>query len=169
MLVFDATPLIYLAKTDRLAKLEEIEDKKLIPASVYSEVVEAGKKKGEPDAIKIEKLVEEDVFVVQEVEADELCRKLKKSRLSQADRKVLALARQENGIAIVDEEYARTIADVENISNRGTIYLLFRLLQEGIIRKEEAKETLDAIIEAGWYCSTDLYSQIVTELDQFDD
>ncbi len=168
MLVFAATPLIYLAKAGKLRKLEEVEEKKVVPASVYKEVVEQGKESGQPDARKIEKLVEAEIFLVREVEDNQLYHRLKEtSHLSHADRKALCLAKEKGGTAIIDEEHARTIADVEEIDNRGTIYLLFRLLDRGSLSPGTGQETLDGMIAAGWYCSTDLYSQILDKLEQF--
>lgn len=46
MLVFDATPLIYLAKVEKLNLLWNISEKKVIPRSVFEEVVVKGKEAG---------------------------------------------------------------------------------------------------------------------------
>jgi predicted nucleic acid-binding protein len=108
MLVFDATPLLYLAKVEKLH--------------------------------------------------------LKNKKLSKADVEVLALAKAENGIAIVDEDYARWVAEVEDIKCGGTIYLILSLLEMGVISKKEAREIVDGIIEKGWFCSTDLYARILRRL-----
>ena len=39
MFVFDATPLIYLAKAERLSLLSRLDTSRLIPQRVYEEVV----------------------------------------------------------------------------------------------------------------------------------
>ncbi len=165
MLVFDATPLIYLAKAEVLNLLSELDEEKIIPQSVYDEVVEEGKKKGFPDARKIEKLIDDEVFEVVTSHRGELYDKLvDNSFISKADIDVLEIANQDDGIALMDEDYSRSIAEVEGIECRGSVYLVFRLVRQGFIDKDEAVKTIDKMIEEGWYCSTELYSHIIGEL-----
>ncbi|MCJ7479084.1 MAG: DUF3368 domain-containing protein [Candidatus Nanohaloarchaeota archaeon QJJ-7] len=168
MLVLDATPLIYLAKAGVLQKLESLEEDLIVPNEVYDEVVIKGKEAGEADALLIENLAEAEVIEVREVKGGEFYQKLESDRyLSDADRQVLSIA-EESGISVVDEEHARSVADMEGVENRGTVYLLFRLLDLGVMDAGEARETLESMIEAGWYCSTDLYSKILRELEEHD-
>lgn len=92
--------------------------------------------------------------------------RLKNKNLSKADVEVLALAKVENGVAIVDEDYARMVAEFEDINYGGTIYLIFSLLEKGMLTKREAREILDEIIKRGWFCSTDLYAKILKRLEE---
>lgn len=102
-----------------------------------------------------------------EVEETEVYRELiKNKKLSKADVEVLALAKVEDGVAIVDEDYARWVAEVEDIKCGGTIYLIFSLLEGDVITKREAREIVDGIIEKGWFCSTDLYARILRRLEE---
>ena len=108
MLVFDATPLIYLAKIEKLHLLRNIGKKGVIPRDVFEEVVVKGKEAGKVDALMIERLIEQGVFRVVEVEETNVYKKLIENRnLSKADAEVLAIAKIEDGIAVVDEDYAR--------------------------------------------------------------
>lgn len=167
MLVFDATPLIYLAKVGKLHLIGNISEKKVIPASVFEEVVVKGKEAEKTDALIIERLIEQGVFQVTEVKETDVHRELMKNKkLSKADVEVLALAKVEDGVAIVDEDYARWVAEVEDIKCGGTIYLIFSLLEKGVITKREAREIVDGIIEKGWFCSTDLYARILRRLEE---
>jgi len=167
MLVFDATPLIYLAKVEKLHLLGNIDRKKVIPRAVFEEVVTKGKEYGKVDALMVERLVEQGVFQVVEVEETDFYKKLTDNeRLSKADVEVLALAKDKDGIAVIDEDYARKVANVEGIKSGGTIYLISLLLKEGVITKREAREIIDGIIEKGWFCSTDLYVKILTRLEE---
>ncbi len=168
MLVFDATPLIYLTKTDCLKYLEKLEDEKIIPSSVYHEVVEKGKKKGHQDSLKIEKAVDEDVFRLIDVEKGKMHEILDNNiLLSNADKDVLQLAFDEEAVALMDESYGRDIADIEDIENRGTIYLIFRFLKEDLVSKDKAKDIVDSMIDEGWYCSPDLYKHIYRKIEEF--
>ena len=165
MLVFDATPLIYLAKAEVLHLLSELDEEKVISESVYDEVVEEGKKKGFPDARKIEKLIDDEVFKVVTSDRDRLFDKLvDNSFISKADIDVLEIADENDGIALMDEDYSRSIAEVEGIECRGSVYLVFRLVRQGMIDKDQAVKTIDKMIEEGWYCSTELYSNMMGRL-----
>ena len=167
MLVFDATFLIYLAKVGKLHLIENINEKKVIPRSVFEEVVVKGKEAGKTDALMVERLIEQGVFQVSEVEETDIYRVLKKNKkLSTADVEVLALAKVEDGVAIVDEDYARLVAEVEDINCGGMIYLIFLLIKGCVITKREAREIVEGIIEKGWFCSTELYARILRRLEE---
>lgn len=166
MLVFDATPLIYLSKTESLRYLDELDDENIIPASVHREVVLKGKERGHEDALRIEKLIEEGTFEVQDVEEGEIHATVGEGiDLSRADLDVLELARKEGCTAVMDESYGRDIADIQGIETRGTIWLVFRFLENGIVFKDEAKGLVDSMIDEGWYCSTDLYKDIIKKIE----
>jgi len=103
MLAFDATPLIYLAKVKKLHLLRNIERKKVIPRAVFEEVVTKGKEYGKVDALMVERLVEQGVFQVVEVEETDFYKKLTgNERMSKADVEVLALAKDKDGIAVIE-------------------------------------------------------------------
>ena len=56
-IVSNATPLIYLAKTDNLTLLKAIANQVYIPEAVFQEVVIEGKRLGEKDAYRVEKCI----------------------------------------------------------------------------------------------------------------
>lgn len=169
MWVFDATPLIYLAKAERLALLEAVDGPRLIPERVYSEVVETGIEEGYPDARRIERLLEEAVFeVVAVAETDRHKRLRENDSLSAADVSVLACADSRDGVAVMDETYGRDVAATEGIETHGTTYLVLLLAKEGVIDPETARGTIDAMLEAGWYCAPDAYAKMLRKLDSFE-
>jgi predicted nucleic acid-binding protein len=159
MLVFDATPLIYLAKAGKLDKLEKLEEEKLIPEKVYIEVVEeAGK---EPDGQRIEKAVEKGILKTASAEAGN-----GSESLSKADLQVLKIAEEKEAVAVMDEEHGRNVADVRDIKTHGTAFIILRMQKKQIISKKEARETIEKIIDEGWYCSTDLYKDIMNKIEE---
>lgn len=165
MWVFDATPLVYLAQVDRLESITALDSECFIPKRVYEEVVTTGIEHGYPDARRIEQCVDDGLFDV--VTVDETAAYAKLSRnpnLSDADIAVLVLADELNGTAIMDERYGREVAATERISSRGTAYVLLSLIKEGILTTDEVQSTIDAMIDAGWYCSPSLYATIVQKL-----
>ena len=166
--IFNATPLIYLAKVSLIDKIRELPEKKYIPRPVYDDVVTKGKELGLADALKVEKLIEEGVIEIKSPSDDRFTKHLLENpKIHLADAEALSLAKELQAIALMDEEESRSIADIEKISNRGTIYLLFRFLKKGIIKKKEFIDNLNKMIEEGWRCSIELYSKIITTLNSF--
>ncbi|WP_128904630.1 DUF3368 domain-containing protein [Halorubrum amylolyticum] len=170
MWVFDATPLIYLAKVDRLALVQHLEASCVLPERVYQEVVETGLEQGYPDARRIERSVDADRLDIVSVETTPLLSRLQEnSNLSDADVAVLACADAHDGVAVMDETYGRDVAAAEGITTRGTAYLVLKLASEGTISVDEARTVIDAIIDEGWYCAPDVYAKIIQKLESLAD
>jgi predicted nucleic acid-binding protein len=66
-IVSNATPLIYLAKIDKLKLLKGIAHPVYIPEAVYKEVVVEGKRLGEKDAYRVEKCINQGWLQIKEV------------------------------------------------------------------------------------------------------
>lgn len=166
MYVLDATPLIYLGKAERLGLLAELDRDCVTPERVSEEVVVAGVDGGHADARRVERAVEEGTVRTLAVETTDAFRRLRgNDSLSEADAAVLSLADARDATAVIDEQYGRAVADAEGIRTRGTAYLVLRLATDGTVTSREARRTVDAMVEAGWYCSPDLYASVVRKLD----
>ena len=165
-LVFDATPLIYFGQIGIINKMAELKDEKIIPASVYAEVVEKGKKKGKEDAIFVEKLVAEKLFLIRSAKNDNIEYFMKFKKARKADAETLALAKEERAIAVIDEANLRTIAEMNGIAYAGSIFILFKLYKESRIKKHEIKKHIDEMIRLGWRCSTELYATALEEIEK---
>ena len=146
---------------------ESLKGEKLSSPVVKREVVDEGKRKGVPDAFVLEELFGNGVFKVCEPLDEGFVEQLLKTRgLHVADAEVLALAREYEGIAVVDDEVARKTAKVYGIDYVGTPYILMRATYEGLISKEEAKLALNEMISMGWRCSVESYSKIKAVLEK---
>jgi predicted nucleic acid-binding protein len=77
MWVFDATPLISLATADGLDLVQHLDGSCVVPERIYGEVVEEGTEQGCPDARRIERAVEDDVFETLAVEDTPLTTRLR--------------------------------------------------------------------------------------------
>lgn len=166
MYVFDATPLIYLAKANRLASLADLAPTCTVPESVYEEVVTVGMEQGHADARRIERAVENGIVdVVAVAETKTFTRLRRNQNLSRADAAVLAHAETHDATAVMDETYGRAVADAEDIPTRGTAYLVLRLLEDDVLSADEARKTIDEMMAAGWYCAPDLYTTIRRKID----
>ncbi|MFC6875063.1 DUF3368 domain-containing protein [Halobellus marinus] len=170
MWVFDATPLIYLAKVDRIALPDHLDEPCVIPEPVYCEVVEAGIEQDYPDARRVECAVDDGVFEIVEVVETELLSRLRENQnLSDADAAVLAYAGRNDGVAVMDETYGRDVAATEGIETRGTAYLILLLASRGVISPDAARTVIDEMVDAGWYCAPDVYARIVRKLESLAD
>jgi predicted nucleic acid-binding protein len=166
-LVFNSTPLIYLTKVGLSGVFEGLKAEMLTPASVKREVVDAGKRKGVPDAGILGKLFEDHVFeVVEPKDKGVLSRLLDTRGLHVTDAEVLTLARERRGLAVIDDEVARKTAKVYGIAYVGTPYVLVRAVSEKLITKERAKQAVNEMISAGWRCSIESYAKIMEVLEK---
>ncbi|WP_313692505.1 DUF3368 domain-containing protein [Halorarum halobium] len=170
MWVFDATPLIHLASVERLDTIEHLDEHCVTPEPVYSEVVTTGIDRGHPDARRVERCVENGVLEVVSTPETSLGSRLRDNpNLSDADAAVLSCAADRDGTAVVDEAYGRDVATTEGVPTRGTAFLVLSVTKRGVLAPEEARATIDGMIEEGWYCAPDLYAKLLGKLDSIAD
>jgi len=166
-LIFNATPLIYITKVGLSKVLEDLEDEKLTSPQVRREVVDEGRIRGVPDAILLEKMFQNNVFKVTEPKNQTFLTSLLKTKgLHITDAEVLAIAREHDGIAVIDDEVARKTARIYGISYVGTPYILMRAIAQRLITKERAKQAIKEMISAGWRCSIETYMKILDAIER---
>jgi len=166
-LVFNSTPLIYMAKVGLSRVLEDLKCEKLTSPQVKKEVVDEGKHKGIPDAIVLEKTFQNNAFKVTEPkDRNFLASLLRTKGLHITDAEVLALAKECDGIAVIDDEVARKTAKIYGVSYVGTPYILMRAVTERLITKERAKQAIKEMIFAGWRCSVETYAKITEAMEK---
>lgn len=166
MYVFDATPLIYLATVDELALVTALDDECCLPERIFDEVVTTGLEAGHTDARRVERAIENGHFEVRSDPETALVERLQQNdSLSAADIAVIALAEKLDGIAVMDEQYGRDVADVEDIQTRGTAYIVLTAQKQGRLEEAEATAVIDDLLDAGWYCAPDLYAKIRAKIE----
>jgi len=169
--VLDATPLIYLAKAEWLDVIETLDGQRLVPEAVHHGVVTAGVEQGDDDARRIERAVEADLLDIVTVDLDDspvADRLQRHPGLSDADVAVLACADARDGVAVMDESAGRSAAEVEDIETRGTAYLVLSAIKRGAMAPKRGRETIDTMVDAGWYVAPDVYTRILRELESFE-
>lgn len=164
--VFDSSSLIYLGKIRLLEKIGVLNGKKFIPQEVYEEVVKKGFERKEPEAEYVEKLIKDKIFLVKEGNKKEIDAFENISLLSNADKEVLALAREEKAIAVIDELYASDVAEFYEIESHGSIYLILLLVKQKIVSRKEAVKYIDEMMRQGFYLSTEKYKEILDKLER---
>ncbi|MGB7532964.1 MAG: DUF3368 domain-containing protein [Halobacteriota archaeon] len=164
--IFDSSPLIYLNKVGLNWVFEQLEGEKIIPTQVYEQVVTRGKIRGDADAIISEELVRNEVIKVITVENGfkEMLKSLKEE-LHEGELEVLALAKNEGGVAILDESIAREVGKVFKIEVHGALFLIFLMVKKGKMRKEEARDKVDLMIRKGFRLGHEEYLEVLNLLE----
>jgi predicted nucleic acid-binding protein len=169
-LVFDTTPLIYIITASLAEALRGVQNQKLLPETVYEELM-LGEAQGKPEAAVIRELLEEDIFTLTRPRSPSLVKRLvkiavedEKMPLHRAEAEALAIAKELNGILIADDHAARSVAKLMQIECHGTGYLLGRMYQEGEIPRDEAIRKLTEMRRAGWRLSEDDYRTVLDYL-----
>jgi predicted nucleic acid-binding protein len=165
-LILNATPIIYLCKIGQSNLLRQLQEEKYTTQKVIEEVVDKGKFVGAPDAFIAEQLIQQAIIKVKQPRNTAFINLLSKiPDLHQAETQVLALAKELNGIAIIDESIARETARIYGIEAHGTVYLILRLFYKGKITKKQAREAIDKMIQVGWRLTAEEYAKLIRELE----
>lgn len=166
-LVFNATPMIYISKVGLSKVFENLKGEKLTSAHVKGEVVDEGKRKGVPDAVILKKIFGNNVFKVTAVKNKKLLASLLETKgLHITDAEVLVIAKERNGIAVIDDEVARKTATIFGIFYVGTPYILMRAVSQGLVTKARAKQAVNEMISAGWRCNVETYAKIMEGVEK---
>jgi len=155
--VSNAGPLIHLAKANVLYILKALYQTIIIPQEVRVETVNRGKEEGAPDALQIEKAIQEGWIKTQKVKINKEFQKAAKTAgLQKAEAAVIQYAYQNQATALLDDEPARAFAKTLGITIRGTLGILIEATKREIITRQKAQQTLDKLSET-MYLSAELY------------
>lgn len=164
-LVLNATPIMYLCKIGLSRVFAEIRVDKYTTSKVVEEVVDKGKSLGAPDAFVAEKLIEQSIIKVQKPRDVDFIKRLSKiPDLHEAEIQVLALAKELNGIAIIDESIAREVSRIFDVEAHGTAFLLLTLFYGGYLTREKVKESIERMVSVGWRLTAEEYAKLIKEL-----
>ena len=157
-IISNATPLIYLAKSDKLTLLQNIINQVLIPKAVFREVVVEGKRLGEKDAYRVEKAIGQGWLRVEEVKNMFLT----KVSLHPGEIEVISLAK-EKGIktVLMDDAKGRSVAELAGLKPVGTLWIFLQAVKNRIIDFDEFLSTVEDIIHAGFYFKNEIYIKVI--------
>jgi predicted nucleic acid-binding protein len=170
-LIFDSTPLIYLARASLANYFNDISEKNFATPRVFNEVVEEGKKKGAPEASLIERLFQEKTIYVHSLAeksylrfVKEMASQTQRHPLHETEAEVLCLAKELNGVAIADDKAVRAVARLIEVETHGTAYILGRIYLTKKIAKAELLEKVAEMRNSGWRLSGEDYFKIAEYL-----
>ena len=151
MLIFDASTLIQLAKTELLEKfLNSFVGEVLIPAEVERECCGAKKSL---DALFIEKAISEKRIIVKALKEKQLCRKIRGDfGLGSGEAEAIALAFSAKAqLVAIDDKNGINACKLLKLPFATAINILIRMRERGLIEKEAALIKLEALERYGRY------------------
>ena len=165
--VINSSPLIYLGKLGVVDLLPRLFSQVLTNETVREEV---------PVRTAPEYLVLNECFSswleVKTPSDEDLVLSLKEMSIHLGEAKTIALARElmqrdDDVVAIIDDLAARDIATTLNIPITGTVGVILLGAKKNLITPMKAKRTIKRLIEdTKFRISTDLYSKIISEIDE---
>jgi len=158
--VADATVLIYLARLGDLHMLDELFESIVVPDAVYEEVVHRGREEGYSDAIAVEDAAE-SFLDIRSLEGDTATRLRETTNLGAGEIAALALAANGDARCLTDDHAARRTAESLDINVGGTIYVFLRALRRDNISLQGFETRLDALDDAGFRMSAELYRRAI--------
>lgn len=144
MIVSDSTPLIHLAKLGALELLQELFEEIYITEAVYREVVTEGKSINAPDAKIVKRFVNEWIHV-KSIGLETSKEMAEKYGIDVAEAGVIALGKDLKTTVLINERRGRIAAGRENLEVIGTIGILKRALDKGIINKKKYQDLLSTM------------------------
>lgn len=157
--------MINLASAGLLDAIRDLPETLLVPPEVVEETAGVGERLGYADALAIRKAVTAGILRVAGRADVRLVRRLQReARLCGTDAAVVATALRQHALLGSDDAKVRRVAEIEGVTCGGTGYLLARLIAEGALTREEARNRLDALIAGGWYCDVNTYAELVRQL-----
>ncbi len=157
--------VINLSTARLLEVASKLPEPLVVPPDVVRETAAEGERLGYADAGLIRKALREGWIRVAEEVDERIVRRLQQeNRLRRADAAVLAVSLKMRAVVGSDDGKVRRVAELESIAFGGTGYLLGRLIATGRLTRQQAKDRLDTMIEAGWYCDVETYGRLLRNL-----
>jgi len=162
IVVCDASPLIFLAKLNRLGLVSRLLGPDVVVLECVAAEVTGGGKAGEIEQQRLEEFLQSSRIVTFNESS------YAAGRLSSSDRQTLTYAiRQRADWLLADERLMRRIALQEGIDTIGTLGLLIAAVRRGHISASDALHDLDSAVgKHGFRISIALYQNFRAELGE---
>lgn len=163
IVISDTTPLISLLKIDRLNLLEKMFGTVQIPKGVFAELTDNPKYESEAEIIRNSAFIE----VVEEIDENYVSLLRRSTGLDLGESEAIYLSDNKKAdLLLMDEVRGREVAVRMGIKIMGTIGILGLAYEDSIISKEEIKEAIEILRDAGRHISEKLYEQLLKLIDK---
>lgn len=159
IVIADASPLIFLAKLRSLALVHAVLGRDVrLPKSVEQELLSKGADPAEAEVLRV---------FLRQCRIDPVPRPQQFAlAMSRADNDALTLAiRARAGWLLCDDRLTRRMAEIEGIRPLGTLGLLIRASQQGLLSPAKARELVDRLVQAhSFRIGIEVYQAVLKEL-----
>ncbi|MEK6869760.1 MAG: DUF3368 domain-containing protein [Nanoarchaeota archaeon] len=159
MIASNSTPIIVLGKQGMLTLLKECFKKVIIPESVYYEIMH---EENSPEAAALKKAISDEWLRVEKITIN---RFLQTKNIGLGEKEAISLALKHKGPLLIDDDNSKAYASMMGLESHGTLYVVYLSKAKKLISKEEAINIIDAMIEDGFYVSTQIYSKFLELLN----
>jgi len=66
----------------------------------------------------------------------------------------------------MDETYEGDAAAAEGITTLGTAFLMLTLTKQGTIDVDDGRTVIDSMVDEGWYCAPNGYTNLLQKLEE---
>jgi len=168
--VSNATPLIYLARLDKLHLLKNLFIQVQIPPEVKIETLDRGKAKGYSDVYVIEQALDDGWLILEPLTTENVKKSetlAKMTGIDVGEAQTIILTKQKNEkLVLIDESNAREVARQFGLTPRGTIAIILTAIKRELITKDVAKQMLERLIEINFYISANIYRDTLKAIEK---
>ncbi|MFQ6137034.1 MAG: hypothetical protein ACE5PM_07630 [Candidatus Hydrothermarchaeales archaeon] len=156
--VSNSTPLIYLAKIEKVELLKEIFEKVYIPEEVFEESVVKGRELSKKEVFPLEELIEEGF-----IEVKGAARRIKGiETLHKGEMEAISLAKDlKIKTLLIDDREGLGVARVFGLQPRRTTAVLLMFYRDGIIDYKELCDSLLRLSEEGYFMKAEVYNELI--------
>ncbi len=153
-MISNSSPLIFLAKINRLDIMKKLFNKIIIPTEVKEEIL----MKDSLDSKIISRAIEEEWINISPQQ------KSLDLNLGKGENAAISLAKEKNDSLMIDDSQGVKAAASLNIKTIRTTTIILMALKKKIITKKEAINLINKIVELGYYIAPEHYSSLLTKL-----
>jgi hypothetical protein len=166
--VTNTSPVIVLAKIQRLELLKDLYESVLMPPSVKVECIDKGKQSGAKDVVEIENGLRQGWIQLVNLDREQMHQVkglIDGARIGFGEAEALVLAKSKNILAVLDDKEARAIAKSWNIEYTSTVMVLYEAFERRLIGYDELVEDLAKLTKVMWI-STDVVTEIIKKAEK---
>ena len=160
MVIVDSSILIHLSRIGKLSLLKKFFEKIKITKYIYEEV-----KVGKRGSSEIEKACKEWIILSKQRKFEEINDISRLEGIEKADASIILLAKEEKDILLSNDYALIIVARSKGIECWWLVTFLLRCLDKELITKEEAKQILFDLIEAGMRLHNAVFTAILKEIE----
>lgn len=165
MIISNTSPLIYLAKINKLDLLRDLFKEITIPKQVFNEAMI--EKETYLDSNNIKKAVDNNWIKIKDIKLTDIDKE-SYGGIGLGEIAVISLSKKlKPKLLLIDDASARIIAESLGFKVKGTLYILLEAYRKNILNKKEVKDSVNKLISSGFRISQELYIQFLEELDKY--